>query len=343
MQLLKVLIAVLAFAVCINATCIQPQLKQTRQNTWNGNGQSFSQWEVKIENAGTESLIGTSVTIAGALQQIWGLTATLNGRYELPEYVKAAGIAKGQPHTFGYIAQSANQLTIEVSGYYCDIPSTPTLFQVNPLPALSAGVADGNYPIGLLKKRGNFGLGAYEAMNGELVALDGVYYRALYDGTVEVADDTLRVPFASVVNFVADSSYQVSGPKTLPELGAYIDSILRTPNYFYAIKVVGQFVNVTTRVIPTLTKPYPPPLTVGQKTFFRAQDSATLAIIRSPKFTPNSNQGGSHFHYMAEDKAFGGHAVSFTLLTGTLEIQEIKNYFLYFPDNDSFRSANLTN
>lgn len=214
---------------------------------------------------------------------------------------------------------------------------------MNPIPALSAGVAGGNYPIGLLRTKGDFGLGAYEAMNGELVILDGVFYRAKYDGTVEIADDTLRVPFASVVFFAADSVYPVQGQKTMVELGAYIDSILPTPNYFYAIKVTGTFKNVVTRVIPTLSEPYPPPLSVGQKLFYRDTDEATLVILRSPKFTPNSNQGGSHFHYIANDKAFGGHAVNFTLVTGTLELQEIKNYALNFPDNALFRNVNLGN
>src|SRR5690348_8812990 len=67
--------------------------------------------------------------------------------------------------------------------------------------AYLAGVYDGFIPVGALRARGDFGLGAADRNGGELTMLDGRYYSARGDGTViELADD-VQVPFASVTRF----------------------------------------------------------------------------------------------------------------------------------------------
>ena len=58
------------------------------------------------------------------------------------------------------------------------------LFQTSTLQALMAGVYDGNLTFQELARHGDFGLGTLDALDGEMIALDGVFYQARADGRV---------------------------------------------------------------------------------------------------------------------------------------------------------------
>lgn len=61
--------------------------------------------------------------------------------------------------------------------------TTPeAIFQVSTLDALSAGQYDGRATFGWLKTRGNFGLGTFDKLDGEMIALDGRFYQVKADG-----------------------------------------------------------------------------------------------------------------------------------------------------------------
>src|SRR5690349_18768195 len=89
------------------------------------------------------------------------------------------------------------------------VPATPsapavatqaaeTLTQVSTYPALQMGQFDGDTTFAQLEQAGDFGLGTFDGLDGEMIALDGVFYQAKADGSVAVADKTLQTPFADV-------------------------------------------------------------------------------------------------------------------------------------------------
>jgi hypothetical protein len=47
-------------------------------------------------------------------------------------------------------------------------------------------------------EHGDFGLGTFDRLDGEMVVLDGVVYQVAADGSVHVANDSARTPFAGV-------------------------------------------------------------------------------------------------------------------------------------------------
>ena len=65
------------------------------------------------------------------------------------------------------------------------------LFQVSTIGALMAGAYDGRTTCGRLTARGDFGLGTFNALDGEMVVLDGVVYQARVDGPVSRAGDAI--------------------------------------------------------------------------------------------------------------------------------------------------------
>ena len=64
-----------------------------------------------------------------------------------------------------------------------------SLYQVSLLQGLTFGDYTGSVTVAELKKMGDIGIGTFDKLNGELIMLDGVVYRAAGDGSVEVVGD----------------------------------------------------------------------------------------------------------------------------------------------------------
>lgn len=77
--------------------------------------------------------------------------------------------------------------------------------------ALLDGVYDGDVTIRELLRHGNFGLGTFNALDGEMLVLDGACYQLRGDGSVRLADPDQRT-------FTADRTFDVSAPVDRAEL-----------------------------------------------------------------------------------------------------------------------------
>src|SRR5512136_1450849 len=78
------------------------------------------------------------------------------------------------------------------------------LYQVSTIDALMQGVFDGVQPVGEIRKRGDFGIGTFDALDGEMIVLEGVVYQAKADGHIYTAADSQTTPFATVTFFDRD-------------------------------------------------------------------------------------------------------------------------------------------
>ncbi|MBB6147440.1 acetolactate decarboxylase [Silvibacterium bohemicum] len=87
--------------------------------------------------------------------------------------------------------QSVAQLVSSTLAHCLNVP-LHTLFQVSTSGALVKGVYEGAVSAGVLKQHGNFGLGTFEDLDGEMAILDGHIYQAKGDGTV------VEVPLSSL-------------------------------------------------------------------------------------------------------------------------------------------------
>ena len=83
-----------------------------------------------------------------------------------------------------------------------------TLFQISTGTALVQGVHDKAITVGDLRSHGDFGLGTFEGLDGEMVVLDGHFYQAHFDGRITEAPDSAAVPFAVVTNFRRSTAHR---------------------------------------------------------------------------------------------------------------------------------------
>src|SRR6187401_2210618 len=97
--------------------------------------------------------------------------------------------------------------------------------------ALLDGVYDGDLTVRELLEHGDFGLGTFNALDGEMLILDGVCYRMRVDGTVTPAAGADLSPFAVVTEFVPTVTIPVDGPATRDQSVALINERLQSANY----------------------------------------------------------------------------------------------------------------
>lgn len=215
------------------------------------------------------------------------------------------------------------------------------LYQYSTIDALLSGVYDGDLTYGQLKHHGDFGLGTFEALDGEMVALDGKFYQVRHDGSVRLVDDSMVTPFALVTFFHADQSLKVTNIVNIGELQTLLDGVLPTKNTFFAIKVDGEFNLMVTRSIPPQTKPYPTLMEASRKqvVFDLHNVRGTLVGFRCPDYAKGMNVAGYHFHFISADRQHGGHVLSCAISSGKVKFAENNQFVMVLPRHGAFQKA----
>ena len=95
--------------------------------------------------------------------------------------------------------------------------------------ALLDGVYEGVMTYGELARHGDFGLGTFNDLDGEMVALDGCFYQLLADGSARRVDPAQQTPFAAVVFFRPETTRQLRAPASQSEILSLLDEIAPSP------------------------------------------------------------------------------------------------------------------
>ena len=117
------------------------------------------------------------------------------------------------------------------------------LYQLSSMAALKAGVFDGFRTYADVNRHGDFGIGTFENIDGEMIEVDGVVYQVKADGRVCTPGDLALSCYATVTFFDEDVVTLIDEPADYLRLKALLDGILSTivPN---AIRIEGEFERV---------------------------------------------------------------------------------------------------
>ena len=218
-----------------------------------------------------------------------------------------------------------------------------SIFQASLFEALIEGVYEGDLTYGELKKHGDFGLGTFNSLDGEMVALDGVFYRIDSDGNVSVVEDSMKSPFAIVTFFDSNEKLTPTEALSCEGLKEYIDAALPARNIFYAIKVSGEFEMLRTRSVHAQEKPYPPisEAIKDQSEFDFKNIKGTIVGYWMPMYIGGVSQSGFHFHFISDDKKSGGHVLQCKTKNIVIDIDHIRDFEIDLPENQEFDGADL--
>jgi acetolactate decarboxylase len=235
-------------------------------------------------------------------------------------------------------------LAISFSGCSNLQENKDVLYQTSTINALLQGAYDGDVTFHELKKHGDFGLGTFHALDGEMIALDGNFYQVKADGIAYPVDPSMKTPFAVVTFFEPDQAISINNHLDFKDLEDYIDSILPTNNIFYAIKLEGTFSYIKARSVPRQKKPYPPlsKATKHQKIFEFHDVQGVIVGFRLPRYMKEINVPGYHLHFITDDRKAGGHLLAFKIKDVNGGIDYMTNFNLVLPENDAFYNMSLT-
>lgn len=227
---------------------------------------------------------------------------------------------------------------------FSDNSEDDILFQASTIDALMQGVYDGEVTFAELSKRGDFGLGTFNALDGEMVCLDGVFFKIKTDGMIYPVSPEEKTPFAVVTVFDAGSAVSIENIPSYESLKSYIGTLLPSKNIFYAIRIEGNFKSVKVRSVPKQDRPYRPLAeVVKDQAIFEYKDIAgTIVGFWSPAFVEGVNVTGYHMHFISEDRNRGGHLLGLNLGEGAIFIDDTPNLFIKLPMNDDFLKTDLT-
>lgn len=190
------------------------------------------------------------------------------------------------------------------------------MYQVSTLQALAKGDFYGNATIEELLANGDIGLGTFEAVDGEMIVLDGICYRAKADGTVEIADASDATPFASVTYLNKNIAFELENIADMSELLAKLDEVGKAhgENNIYACRIDGSFHEVYTRSeMKQHSEPYKTfakVLETDQREFEFKNVSGSLVCVYFPQYMDGLNVAGWHVHFISDDRTMGGHVLT---------------------------------
>ena len=215
-------------------------------------------------------------------------------------------------------------------------------FQVATISSLLAGGYDGDTTIGQLLRHGNFGLGTFNGVDGEMMVLDGRVYRGKTDGGAELVAKSELTPFAVVVRFRPQGSLRVAGGQSLEQLRATLDALPYSASRILAVRIDGRFETIKIRSEPKQTPPYRPLAEVirdRQVVHTLEGVQGTLIGFRFPAAASSVNVAGWHFHFLTADRKRGGHVLDLTTGAGRALLQEISDLRINFPAKAPASSA----
>ena len=216
-----------------------------------------------------------------------------------------------------------------------DSPSAApyTVTQIGTNHTLNAGEYHGILPISTLLNHGNFGLGTYDNLNGEMILLGGQFYQVLVDGTVVNPPLTTTTPFGVVTFFNPTQSIPINSPIDIRNLEQELLSSHIDPNRIYAIKITANLDSARYRSWPEQKPPFKPfsELSDQEKIYNSRNIDVTLVGFYFPEWFGEVNTIGFHFHFITNNHKTGGHLYDALISRGNVEISSIDQLLILDP------------
>lgn len=212
-------------------------------------------------------------------------------------------------------------------------PNHSTIYLCAPVNALVEGIYSEHILLTEVKKHGDFGLGTFDKLDGEMVLMDGVFYQVTADGHVSVVDDSdHETPFACVTfyrNPMLDKSDREMDYKGFLD---WLMNLLPSENMFYALRIDGFFRHVKVRSVPK-QEHYRPLVEVAKdQPVFNFQDiEGTLVGFFTPTYMASLNVPGLHLHFLSSDLQHGGHLLECSPVNIKVGVQFISKLELDLP------------
>ena len=222
-------------------------------------------------------------------------------------------------------------------------PETDNIYQYQTFGGLLAGALEGVLPYSVLQEKGDFGIGTFDGLDGEMWALDGNFYQILSDGKAVPVTAGQKAPFATVKRFRADLIIRFDEPLSCVELFDKLDALLPTLNVPYAVRIGGEFAGLKTRSVAKKFRPYP-----GIEEILRSQIEREFVDIhgdlvgfRFPGYLAGVQVAGYHLHFLNDARTEGGHMLHCRIRDVTASIDRAAGLKIAYGTGGEFDALKL--
>ncbi len=185
------------------------------------------------------------------------------------------------------------------------------LFQASTIGALLDGAFDGDVTLAELGERGDLGLGTLNALDGEMIAIDGDFFRADVDGEATAIGPGERTPFAVVTRFAPSLEAEVAAGLDHEAILAALDELAPPGASSFAVRLDGRFETVRARSVPRQERPYRPlaEVVADQHVFELSGVEGSMLGFRFPAYVEGIEVAGYHLHFIDAARRRGGHVL----------------------------------
>ena len=219
-----------------------------------------------------------------------------------------------------------------------------SLYVSSPVNALVQGILREDKTLQQVLEHGNFGLGTFNDLDGEMVLVDGIFYQLRSDGSTLIPNLNIGTPYACVTHFNPVQSFDAPRNGTYLDLQQVIAESILSNNLIYAIRVEGTFTKIHARSVLKQDAYRPLVDAAGdQKEFKYEHISGQLVGFWTPDFLHSISVPGFHLHFLSADKSYryGGHVLDFLIDEGRIWLQPLDQLNLDLPHTIEYLHANL--
>jgi acetolactate decarboxylase len=210
------------------------------------------------------------------------------------------------------------------------------VFHYSLIDAMRNNVFVGDISVKDLRNKGDFGLGTYNYLDGEMIVLDGIFYRAVTNGDISEIKLECQVPYACITFFAADFEYEIKEVKNIEMLEEQILNKLPSIKKPYALRIECDFESIIlgciSRIDPKKNISFDQ-LLQNRSLYKKENISGTIVGFYNPPSFASIDLSPFHFHFISNDKKYGGHLVSgiFSVLDLKVGIDEKPGYEIILP------------
>jgi len=185
-----------------------------------------------------------------------------------------------------------------------------------------------------IKKHGDFGIGTFNGLHGELIALDNVFYQIREDGKAYIVKDSQKTPFAVVTYFGTDKIISLRTLLEFGQLKEYISERLPSVDICYGFKIRGVFHYIKARSVAKQEPPYTHiKKIIAKQNIFEFHDVKGILVgFKLPSFLNGGKTPGYHFHFITEDLTRGGHVIEMSLKDILIEVDYTCQAYVNYPN-----------
>ena len=223
------------------------------------------------------------------------------------------------------------------------MPRPNRLFQTSTMAAILDAVYDGDVSVADLLRHGDFGVGTFDALDGEMIISEGIVRQFRSEGQANEVHETQRTPFACVTRFLPEDTFSLVQPLDKTDFESLINERIGNPNVICAVRFTGDFIDVQTRTVFVQSPPYPKMLDVvaRQPTMAFGPTRGTMLGFRSPHYMQGLSVAGFHLHFLDQEARRGGHVLDYRVGRGLVELAVISDIELRLPRTMQFAEADL--